>query len=174
MTSSRSTPFTAPIAAPPAFALAFTLSALILYVPANVLPIMRFEYFGAVQDNTVWRGIVNLWKGNMPVVATVVFIFSMVAPLFKLVMLLALAVPAQSPERRALQTRIYRILRVIESWSMLDIFLLSVLVALVKLGQLANVDALPGALAFTLMVVFSLAATQTLDPTPFAPACDES
>jgi paraquat-inducible protein A len=156
-----------PITAPPAFALAFTVSALVLYLPANLLPIMRFEYFGAVQENTIWQGIKNLWLGNMRLVAAVVFVFSIAAPLAKLLMLLALAVPSQAAHRRAMQARLYRVLRIIETWSMLDIFLLAILVALVKLGQLANVDARMGALAFTLVVLFSIAATQTLDPTPF-------
>jgi paraquat-inducible protein A len=156
--------FAVPASLPPSFSLAFTLSALALYLPANLLPIMRFQYFGAVQTNTIWQGVQNLWRGHMHLVAIVVFLFSLAAPFLKLVMLLGVIRPAATERGRALQRRLYILLRVIETWSMLDIFLLAILVALVKLGQLANVDAQMGALAFTLMVIFSLAASQTFDP----------
>lgn len=145
---------------------AFTLAALILYLPANIFPILRMEWYGAYSENTVWQGCVRLWDDREWLVAGVVFLASMVIPLLKLVGLLFLVASKRfGPERwQQLRLRIYRVLDAIGPWAMLDVFLLSILVALVKMGQLVTILPGPGLLAFTAMVVLTILATTSFDP----------
>ena len=133
-------------------------------MPANLLPIMSFEYYGAVEHNTVWSGVVNLAKSGMWFVAAVVFLASMVVPLIKIGALFLLAFSLKKGRGARWKTALYRLISAIGTWAMLDVFLLSILVAVVKLGQLAHVEPGPGALPFTLVVVFTLLATQSFDP----------
>jgi paraquat-inducible protein A len=146
--------------------LAFASSALILYVPANLLPIMSFEYFGAVEHNTVWSGVVNLYKSGMWFIAGVVFMASIIIPLVKLTILFYLALSSKIGTGRGakLKTGLYRLIRAAGAWAMLDVFMLAILVSAVKLGQLANISPGPGALPFTLVVIFSILAGESFDP----------
>lgn len=144
--------------------LAFALAALILYLPANLLPIMSFEYYGATEHNTVWSGVVNLAHSGMWFVAGVVFLASIVVPLLKLAALFFLSLSVRLGWRSRWKVRLYRLIAAIGTWAMLDVFLLSVLVAVVKLGQLADVSPGPAALPFTLVVVMTILATESFDP----------
>jgi paraquat-inducible protein A len=145
---------------------AFSLGALILYIPANIFPILRMNYYGAYSENTVWEGCVNLFKDGQWPVAGVVFLAGILIPLFKLLGLFFLVITTKlkSPRRRQQRTWIYKIIDVIGPWAMLDVFLLSVLVALVKLQQIATVLPGPGLLAFTAVVVLTILASGSFDP----------
>jgi len=145
---------------------AFSLGALILYIPANIYPILRMNYYGAYSENTVWEGCVNLFKDGQWPVAGVVFLASILIPLFKLLGLFFLVITTRlkSPRRRQQRTWIYKIIDVIGPWAMLDVFLLSILVALVKLQQIATVLPGPGLLAFTAVVVLTILASGSFDP----------
>jgi paraquat-inducible protein A len=145
---------------------AFSLAALILYVPANIYPILRMDLYGAYSENTVWEGSKALFQNGEILVAVIVFLASLVIPFLKLLGLfyLVLTTRFRSTRRRSARTWIYRALEVIGPWAMLDVFLLAVLVALVKMGSLATV--LPGAglLAFTAVVVLTILATVSFEP----------
>ena len=145
---------------------AFSLAALIFYVPANLYPILRMEFYGAYSESTVWDGCVKLFQDGQWVVAVIVFLASILIPLFKLLGLFYLVVTTHfaSARLRPERTRIYRIIEVIGPWAMLDVFLLSVLVALVRLGQLATILPGPGLLAFTAVVVLTILASASFDP----------
>jgi paraquat-inducible protein A len=145
---------------------ALALSALILYVPANVFPILRMELYGATTDNTVWEGVQRLYEDGQWVIALIVFLASIVIPLLKLTGLFFLVTTAQAkwPGLRRVRTRLYQFIEGIGRWAMLDVFVLAVLVSVVKLRQLATVIAGPGALAFAGVVVFTLLASASFDP----------
>lgn len=145
---------------------ALSLAALILYVPANIYPILRMEYYGAYLESTVWDGCVNLFRDGQWLVAVIVFLASILVPMCKLLGLFFLVVTAKlkSPRGRRERTRIYKIIEVIGPWAMLDVFLLAVLVALVKMEQLASVLPGPGLLAFTAVVVLTILASAAFDP----------
>jgi paraquat-inducible protein A len=145
---------------------AFSLAALILYVPANVYPILYMDYYGARSESTVWDGCVTLFLDGQWLVAVVVFLASILIPLFKLLGLFSLVLTTKYKTGllRHERTWIHRIIEVIGPWAMLDVFLLAALVALVKLGQLATVLPGPGLLAFTLVVVFTVLASTSFDP----------
>jgi paraquat-inducible protein A len=145
---------------------ALTLAALILYIPANAYPILRMSYYGAYSENTVWEGVVALAQQQEWFVAAVVFLASIVVPLFKLAGLLFLvaSVRTRSTRWQRLRTALYRFIDVIGPWAMLDVFLLAILVALVKMGQIATVLPGPGLIAFASVVVLTIIASASFDP----------
>ena len=145
---------------------AFAIAALVLYVPANIYPILRMHFYGAYSESTVWDGVVSLAQHDQWFVAAIVFVASIAIPLVKLVVLLYLVITTTLHRRRWLRerTRIYRFVDVIGPWAMLDVFLLAVLVALVKLGALATILPGPGLIAFACVVVFTMLASASFDP----------
>ena len=145
---------------------ALSLAALILYVPANIYPILRMTQYGVYSESTVWDGVVLLAQSRQYFVAVVVFLASIVIPLVKLAGLFFLTITARLETRRWLRarTRLYRFIDVIGPWAMLDVFLLAILVALVKLGQFATVLPGPGLIAFTCVVVLTIFASASFDP----------
>ena len=143
---------------------ALSLAALVLYIPANIYPILRMEFYGAYSESTVWDGCVKLFQDGMWFVAIVVFLASIVIPLCKLLGLFFLVATAKSMRWQRERTRIYKCIDTIGPWAMLDVFLLAVLVAIVKLEQLATVLPGPGLLAFTCVVILTILASQSFDP----------
>ena len=145
---------------------ALALAALVLYVPANIYPILSMNLYGNYSENTVWDGVVSLIQYNEYFVAAIVFLASIVIPLMKLLGLLFLVASVKWGRGRRLRgrTHIFKFIDAIGPWAMLDVFLLAVLVSLVKLGQLATVVPGPGLFAFTGVVVFTMLASAAFDP----------
>lgn len=145
----------------------FLVSAMILYLPANLLPIMDTEQlFYGTQSDTILSGIAYLWSNDSWVIAAIVFIASIMVPLLKMLALLTLLIATHVGvyQHRADLTRLYRVLELIGRWSMLDIFVLAILVSLVQLQFLATVTPRSGALAFAAVVVLTMLATTSFDP----------
>lgn len=145
---------------------AYLVAAMVLYVPANTLPIMyTSSLFGSTED-TILSGVLFLWESGSWYLALVVFLASIVIPLVKILALAALAASVQLGwrARRAERARLYRLIESIGRWSMLDIFVVALLVALVQLTALAAVRAGPAAPAFGAVVVLTMAAAQSFDP----------
>ena len=145
---------------------AFLIAALVLYVPANLLPVMHTEWVSGAQDDTILSGVVYLWKSGSWPLALVVFAASVCVPLLKIVTLsgLAISVQLRSKWKPRVRARLYRLLELIGRWSMLDVYVTAILVALVQAKALAKIDAGPGALAFAAVVVLTMAATMSFDP----------
>ena len=143
---------------------AFALAALILYVPANVYPIMRMTYLGRASENTIWSGCRELFQHGSYGVAIIVFCASILIPLLKLVGLFFLVLTARSTRWQRDRTRVFRLIDAVGRWSMLDVFLLSIMVGLVKLGEIATVSPGPGAAAFTAVVILTMLAGASFDP----------
>jgi paraquat-inducible protein A len=124
------------------------------------------DYHGVHSESTVWDGCVKLFQQDQWLVATIVFCASILIPLFKLLGLFFLVSTAKAKSTRLQfeRTWIYKIIEVIGPWAMLDVFLLSVLVALVKLKQIATVLPGPGIIAFTAVVVLTILASASFDP----------
>jgi paraquat-inducible protein A len=144
---------------------AFSLAALIFYVPANIYPILSMDFYGAYSQSTVWDGCVQLFQSGQWPVAAVVFFASILAPLLKLLGLFTLVttVKFRTVRWRLERTWIYKIVSVIGPWAMLDVFLVAILVSLVKLGKLATVTPGTGLLAFSAVVVFTTLASISFD-----------
>ena len=146
---------------------AFSLAALLFYVPANLLPILRMELYGVHSENTVWQGCQALFQRGETLVAVVVFLASVAIPFLKLLGLFFLVVTTGRgcSRGRPLRTWIYRAVDLVGPWAMLDVFLLAILVSLVKLGELATVIPGPGLFAFSAVVVLTVMASSSFDPT---------
>ncbi|MBX2988347.1 MAG: paraquat-inducible protein A [Bdellovibrionaceae bacterium] len=144
--------------------LAFSLTALVFYLPANLFPFMTIELYGNRNSSTIWGGVVTLTESGSWAIAMIVFLASMVIPLVKLAALFYLSFTARDKKHAKFKTRLYHVVEAIGRWSMLDIFLLAVLVAIMKLGPWTQVVPEIGSLMFALVVVFTMLASAYFDP----------
>ncbi|MGA9703354.1 paraquat-inducible protein A [Pseudomonas sp.] len=145
---------------------ALLITAAILYIPANLLPIMTINSLGQGDPSTIMAGVVQLVQHGMFPIAAVVFIASILVPTFKLVGIGLLLFSVQRHQPLSAQQRIvmYRFIEFIGRWSMLDIFVIAILVAVVNFGRLASVEANLGAAAFASVVILTMLAAVTFDP----------
>jgi paraquat-inducible protein A len=145
---------------------ALLIAAYILFLPANLLPVMETGSMFGSQRDTIMSGVVYLWvTGSWPL-AALVFFASIVVPLVKLIALTFLAVSVQRRSGRlmAQRTGLYRLLEFIGRWSMLDIYVITLLSALVQIQGLATITPGPGAVAFGAVVVLTMLAAMAFDP----------
>ena len=147
-----------------ALALSFSVTALIFYIPANVYPFMTIEMYGMRNTSTVWGGIVTLADKGSWAIAAVVFLASIVIPFVKLAILFYLTLTDSDQNNSDLKLKLYRFVEAIGRWSMLDIFLLAVVVAVFKFGHMARVQPGIGSLMFVFVVIFTMLASAYYDP----------
>jgi len=145
---------------------ALLISAMVLYIPANALPVMYTSSLFGAQNDTILSGVVYLWTSGSWSLSIVVFIASIAVPMLKIIALWYLVLSTQfhstaAPKRR---TRIYRAVEFVGRWSMLDIYVITVLVALVQFKALATIQAGPAAIAFGAVVVLTMFAAMSFDP----------
>lgn len=145
---------------------AFILSGYALYIPANIFPIMTVSRFGQGEPHTIIGGIVALVESDMLPIALLVLVASILVPLLKLlgITLLLFCAHFRWQINARLWTRLYRVIAFVGRWSMLDIFMISILVGLVDLGGVASVIAGPAATAFAAVVVLTMMAAKMFDP----------
>jgi paraquat-inducible protein A len=145
------------------WALLFT--SILLYIPANILPIMHTSVLGSDDPSTILGGVILLWQMGSYPIAIVIFIASVFIPVAKIVILCWLNYSVQSKQQHANSERIfwYRITEFVGRWSMIDVFVVAVLVSLIQLGNIINV--LPGhaALAFCGVVICTMLAAMSFD-----------
>jgi paraquat-inducible protein A len=145
---------------------AYTVAAMLLYLPANLLPIMSTRSVTGTTRHTLLGGIHDLWiSGDWPL-ALIVFVASMAVPILKIIVLLLLAITAQ---RRSTwcsleRARLYRAVEAVGHWSMLDVFVVVLLVGMIRFGPFAGVEAEAGLLAFGGVVVLTILAAASFDP----------
>ena len=144
----------------------FLVSAIVLYLPANMLPIMHTESIFGSQSDTILSGIVFLWRTGSWPIAIIVFVASILVPLLKMLALLAILIAVHRGVRRHCEDlgRLYRLLELVGRWSMLDVYVVAILVSLVQLQLLASVTPDKGAVAFGAVVVLTMLATMSFDP----------
>lgn len=140
--------------------------ALVFYIPANVLPMTRTTGLGHLQDDTLMSGVIYFIHSGSWYIGMIIFIASVFVPLLKIALLIFLLISVQrrSQWRPHDRTRIYRITELVGRWSMVDIYVITILVALVNLGVIANIDAGPAALYFATVVVITMLAAKSFDP----------
>jgi paraquat-inducible protein A len=141
-------------------------AAAVLYVPANTLVIMNTEQFPNKRSDTIMSGINFLWTEGSWELAALVFLASIVVPLVKIFALGTLLVTTEqrSKWRRKGRTRLFRLLEVVGHWSMLDVFVVALLTAVVQIGRLANVEPGPAILPFAGVVMLTMLASASFDP----------
>lgn len=154
---------TAPHPRAAARAAALALGAIVLYPLALTLPIMTVAELGHTRQTTIWSGMVSLLAGGQYLIGVVVLFCSVIAPLFKLGAIFVLSAgELLLPSRHRAFT--YRLVEILGRWGMLDVVLIAVLVAAVKLGDVVKVTPGPGLIAFATVVVLSLCASACFDP----------
>jgi paraquat-inducible protein A len=135
------------------------LTALILFVPGILLPVFRVEKLGHLKEHSLVTGVIELFSEGEILVAAIVLICSMLIPPSKLVLLLLLGFVSGARRRAAF----YRLVELINRWGMLDVLLVAILVAFVKLGNLMEITPGPGLAVFTFCVLLSLASSCAFD-----------
>jgi paraquat-inducible protein A len=142
------------------------LTAFAFYVPANLLPVMTVTTLGRGEPSTILGGVALLVEHGMYPVAAIVFTASVLVPLFKFLALGFLLVTAQRGTEawRRERTLLYRIVEFVGRWSMVDVFVVALLVALVDMGALATIEAGTGITAFAATVIATMVASASFDP----------
>jgi paraquat-inducible protein A len=145
---------------------ALVIAGLVLYIPANVLPVLEIERYGSTERDTILGGVVELVHYDLWPLAVIVFMASVVVPLAKLFGLawLLWLTRRRSPHQLRQRTRLYRLIDTIGRWSNIDVFMISILGALVQFGALERVRPERGALAFATVVLITMIAAQCFDP----------
>ncbi|MGB5832188.1 MAG: paraquat-inducible protein A, partial [Thiohalocapsa sp.] len=145
---------------------ALVIAACVFYLPANLYPVMAVTSLGQTQADTIFSGVVFLLTHGMWPLAAIVFIASIFVPLLKLIILISLLISVQrrSRWRPRDRTRLYRVTEAIGRWSMVDVYVVTILVALVRLGNLASIQAEAGAVFFCAVVILTMFAAMSFDP----------
>jgi paraquat-inducible protein A len=145
---------------------ALLATATVLYVPANVLPIMTTFELGQPTESTILGGVVLLMHHEAYMIASVIFVASVLVPLGKLFSLtwLSWSVARRHPKSHGERTRLYRMTELVGKWSMTDVFVVAILVALIQLGGLLRISAGPAAVAFGGVVILTMLAAESFDP----------
>ena len=144
---------------------ALLITACILYIPANVLPIMYTEFFGQETPNTIIGGVISLWESGSYPVAIIILVASVVVPVAKIIILawLNFSVQREKTTSKQLRIRYYRITEAIGRWSMIDVFVVAVLVSLIQMGNTMSIYPGQAALAFCAVVFVTMIAAMTFD-----------
>jgi len=145
---------------------ALAITALILYVPANVLPIMTTTQLGTAEDSTILGGVVLLIHHGSYPIAGVIFVASVLVPSGKLLAIAYLVWGVARGHRSSHQQRtvMYRVTEFIGKWSMVDVFVVGILVALIQLGGLLTITAGAAAIAFGGVVIVTMLSAESFDP----------
>ncbi|MGP3592992.1 membrane integrity-associated transporter subunit PqiA [Vagococcus sp. WN89Y] len=146
--------------------LALLIMAMLLYIPANILPIMVTDLLGDRMPSTILAGVVLLWSEGSYPVALVIFVASIMVPTLKMIGIAWLCIDAKGHGKRDSERMhiIYEVVEFVGRWSMIDVFVIAVLSALVRMGGLMNIYPAMGALMFALVVIITMFAAMTFDP----------
>lgn len=149
---------------------AWLIAGLVMYIPANVLPMMKTKTLASLQggsEATIFEGVVQLIHHGSYDIAAVVFVASIVVPIAKFIAIVWLALVAGKPatvEQAHTRLKIFEVVEFIGRWSMIDVFVVAILSALVQLGFVASIHPGPAAVSFALSVAFTMLSAQSFDP----------
>lgn len=144
---------------------AYLITSMLLYVPANILPIMTVSGFGGGKADTIMSGVIGLISSGMIPIGLIVFVASIVVPLLKMAALLILLLSVHFKWKLSARhrSRLYRMTEFIGRWSMLDIYVIMILIALVSFGAIASIETGPAATAFAAVVILTMLAAMSFD-----------
>ncbi|OSM95024.1 MULTISPECIES: paraquat-inducible protein A [Lonsdalea] len=145
---------------------ALLIAAIIFYIPANVLPVMYTSLFGHGSESTILAGVIDFWKAGSYGIALLIFAASVVIPCIKFLALGVLLISARrrSAVARLERAKLYRLTEIIGYWSMLDVFVVAAVSALVKFQTLSDVEPRSGILYFGLVVILTMLSAMNFDP----------
>jgi paraquat-inducible protein A len=137
---------------------------LFLYFPSNIYPIITTEYHGLHSSTTILQGIKSLFTHQQYFIGSLVFCTSILSPALKIIGLLFIPLTLGRPNFKRARTWGYKIIRVVDPWNMLEVFLLAIAVSMVELGRVATVHPGAGVFSFAAVVALTLMATLSFDP----------
>jgi paraquat-inducible protein A len=144
--------------------LALTLAAAFLYLPANLLPIMTVESLaGGSEPSTIIGGVITFWNTGAYPVAVIIFLASVVIPILKILSIIGLCFAARRNRHPGSATRVYRLTELVGRWSMVDVFVVAIMVSVVQLDTLMSIRPGPAALAFASVVILTMLAAHSFD-----------
>ena len=146
--------------------LALLVTSIMLYLPANILPIMVTDLLGSKMPSTILAGVILLWSEGSYPVAAVIFLASIMVPTLKMIAIAWLCWDAKGHGKRDSERMhlIYEVVEFVGRWSMIDVFVIAVLSALVRMGGLMSIYPAMGALMFALVVIMTMFSAMTFDP----------
>lgn len=144
---------------------AYLITAIIAYIPANIYPMLITEKFGHVEESTIFGGVVYLWEHGSYPIALIILFASIIIPILKFIVLIYLLISVKYPigkEKKINKHKLYYLMEIIGPWSMIDVFVVAILAALI---HLVNIQIIAGtaATAFAVSVFFTLLAAQAFD-----------
>jgi paraquat-inducible protein A len=145
---------------------ALLLTAVILYIPANMFPIMTTHFFGQDQPSTIIGGVILLWKSGSYPIAVIVFVASVIIPVAKIIVLawLNYSVQKQSDRLSLQRVKLYRMAEFVGRWSMIDVFVVIILASLIQLGPTMSITPGTATLAFSGLVIVTMLAAMSFEP----------
>ncbi|WP_316013303.1 paraquat-inducible protein A [Roseobacter sp. HKCCA0434] len=145
---------------------AWWIAGIIAFIPANLYPMLATRQLATVHEDTILGGVVTLIDSGAVGIALIIFVASIVVPLSKFAVIGLLAISVARPSRldRHARIRLHEIIEFIGRWSMVDVFVVALLTALVQLGAAASVTPGPAAACFALSVAFTMLSAQSFDP----------
>ncbi len=145
---------------------AWLITSAMLYFPANFLPITYSRFLGKETESTILGGVVTLWEHGDKPIALIIFLASVLVPLGKMFVLAWMCLSVQLGSKFALRqkTKLYRVTEFVGRWSMIDVFVVGILVALIQLGNIMTIRPGVAAVAFAAMVVTTMLAALAFDP----------
>ena len=145
---------------------AWLVAGILAYIPANVYPIMYTVVFGNSEPNTIIGGFFVLWELKSYPIAVVVIVASVMVPILKFIAVsyLLISIQHRFNHDRYDRTRLFRMTEFIGRWSMIDVFVVAILAALVQIGSVAQIEPGLGATAFGATVIFTMLSALSLDP----------
>ncbi|ALV92799.1 MULTISPECIES: membrane integrity-associated transporter subunit PqiA [Pantoea] len=146
--------------------LALLITSVMLYIPSNIMPIMVTETLGSQYPSNIMAGVILLWSDGSWPVALVIFVASIMVPTLKMLAIAWLCWHASGRGQRDDEKMhlIYEVVEFVGRWSMIDVFVIAILSALVRMGRLMSVYPAPGALLFAMVVILTMFAAMTFDP----------
>ncbi len=146
--------------------IALVIAAAALYIPANVLPIMNIRELGVLTESTILQGLVQFWNAGSYPIALTIFAASILIPILKIGSLIWLCAAAKGYVPHSARTlgKVYWMTELLGRWSMVDIFVVAILVTMVQLGNYMRMTPGPGALAFAGVVILTMFAAMSFDP----------
>jgi paraquat-inducible protein A len=145
---------------------ALVIASIIFYIPANLLPMMHVHTFAGVESDTIMSGVIYFIKSGSYLIGFVILVASIIVPITKLIILIYLLISVQkrSPLKQHERKKLYRLTELIGRWSMVDVYVVGVMIALVHFGGMMQIKAGAGANFFLLVVIVTMFAAMRFDP----------
>ncbi|WP_276972038.1 paraquat-inducible protein A [Tatumella ptyseos] len=146
--------------------LACLITAMLCYLPANLLPVMSTTLFGRRSESTILQGVADFWHSGSCAIAAIIFIASVLIPCLKFLVMIRLLLNVRqlSEQQRLRRTRLYRAIEWVGYWSMLDVVVVAVVCGLVRFNGLAEAEPRAGILFFGLVVILTLCSALCFNP----------